>query len=33
LCIYVQEMKWNPRCMIPRYLCLLLVCRSIAAML
>jgi hypothetical protein len=26
LCIYVQELKWNPRCMIPRYLCLLLVC-------
>jgi hypothetical protein len=21
LCVYVQELKWNPRCMIPRYLC------------
>jgi hypothetical protein len=26
LCIYVQELEWNPRCMIPRYLCPLLVC-------
>jgi hypothetical protein len=33
LCIYVQELKWNPRCMNPRYLCPLLVGRSIAAML
>jgi hypothetical protein len=22
MCIYVQELKLNPRCMIPRYLCL-----------
>jgi len=21
MCIYVQELDWNPRCMIPRYLC------------
>jgi hypothetical protein len=26
LCIYIQELEWNPRCMIPRYLCPLLVC-------
>jgi hypothetical protein len=25
LCIYVQELIWNPRCMIPRYLWPLLV--------
>jgi hypothetical protein len=25
LSVYVQELKWNHRCMIPRYLCPLLV--------
>jgi hypothetical protein len=25
LCIYIQELKWNPGCMVPRYLCPLLV--------